>query len=190
MKLLTLLAASASASEALPPNLRADANLHAAHLRRDLLQRDTFDRLAPPTSVRASPASASGTDVGLQIRFFKVQEVVAAKGSMRLKVWVRMTWSDTRLAWNESEYGGLSNTYFQGEQYAGAETAEIWTPDISAYNADTGLVFTLEPALASVSSSGDVFYSRPGSLEIMCKFSGCAARAQQYGTFPIITLHC
>ena len=180
---MTLLLIVPSAASELSPNLRADANLHAAHLRRDILNRDTFDRLAPPTSIRASPSSASGTDVGIQIRFFKVQEVVAAKGSMRLKVWVRMTWSDTRLAWNESEYGGLTTTYFQGEQYAGAETAEIWTPDISAYNADVGLVFTLEPSLASVSSSGAVFYSRPGSLEIMCKFSGLVA-------FPFDKLSC
>lgn len=42
---------------------------------------------------------------------------------------------------------------------------------------------TLEPSLARVNSSGTVFWSRPGSLDVMCKFSGLVA-------FPFDTLTC
>ena len=34
---------------------------------------------------------------GLSIRFFKVQGVDASTGQMRLKVWVRMTWTLGRM---------------------------------------------------------------------------------------------
>ena len=46
-----------------------------------------------------------------------------------------------------------------------------------------GIVHTLEPAYAMVSHTGRVFLSRPGSLEVMCKFSGLVA-------FPFDQLKC
>ena len=168
------------------PTYQADANLHAARLRADIMARSGYDRIVPPTSNReasGSDFSDSGTDVSLQVRFFKVQAVKAAEGSMQLKVWMRMSWVDTRLAWNESEYGGITKTFFQGNQFSGAEESELWVPDIQPYNSMNGLVHTLDPALARVSSDGTVFYSRPGSLNVMCKFSGLVA-------FPFDTLKC
>ena len=42
---------------------------------------------------------------------------------------------------------------------------------------------TLEPAFAQVQSSGRVFLSRPGTLDVMCKFSGLVA-------FPFDNLDC
>jgi hypothetical protein len=105
------------------------------------------------------------------------------QGAMVLKVWFRLRWVDTRLSWDPAQYGNITKTYFQGMHYSGAEDSEIWTPDIQPYNAMHGLVFTLEPSQARVSSDGSVFYSRPGSLEIMCKFSGLVA-------FPFDTLKC
>ena len=41
----------------------------------------------------------------------------------------------------------------------------------------------LEPAAATVYSSGDVFWSRPGTLEVLCRFSGLVM-------FPFDTLSC
>ena len=128
------LAALASPFE---PNYRADANLHVARLRRDLLSSPTFDRHVAPTSDRNASAtagtraySASGTDVQLQVRFFKVMEVKAAAGSMRLKVWLRTSWTDDRLAWDPAEYGGITETFFNGESIYNSEVTEIWLPDL------------------------------------------------------------
>jgi len=168
------------------PNYQPTANLHMARLRHDLLDDPTFDKRVPPTSNRSATGtrfSGSGTDVGIQLRFFKVQSVAATDGAMRLKVWYRLRWVDTRLSWNESEYGGISTAYFQGDHIQGAEDNEIWIPDIQPYNSIQGILFTLEAAQARVSSDGEVFYSRPGVIDVMCKFSGLVA-------FPFDTLKC
>ena len=61
--------------------------------------------------------------------------------------------------------------------------AQIWIPDITLYNSFTGLQTTLDPGSAGVSSDGSVFYSRPGTYEVLCKFSGLVA-------FPFDTLSC
>ena len=165
------------------PNNRAESNLHSARLRKHILARDQVDRLVPPTSVRSNGYSTSGTDVALQLRVFKLIDVSPATGLMQLKVWVRMSWSDTRLAWNISEYGDITQTTFQGEAYAGAETSEIWTPDITAYNALHGMAANAEPAIITVNNFGHAYFSRPMLMDVMCKFSGLVA-------FPFDTLKC
>ena len=90
--------------------------------------------------------------------------VQEAAGSMRLKVWVRMWWNDTRLSWDPNAYNGVTTTQFLGHGEAPGDS--IWTPDIQPYNANEGIVHTLEPAFAKVSNKGSVFYSRPGSLDV------------------------
>ena len=128
-----LLLAAVALVSGFEPNYRADANLHIQRLRRDIFN-GPYDRHVAPTSNRAasgSSYSASGTDVFMQVRFFKVMEVAAAEGSMRLKVWMRMRWVDTRLAWNPADYGGVSTIYFTGTNFQGAEENEIWIPDIT-----------------------------------------------------------
>jgi hypothetical protein len=83
------------------PDFRADAPVWQAKIREDVLAQ--YDKLVLPISYRNSTGNAysdSGTDVDMQVRFFKVQDVSAMQGSMRLKVWMRMVWTDTRLAWN------------------------------------------------------------------------------------------
>lgn len=168
LRVLAVLCGAVGGASEFAPNFRKDSADHTSRLRGDILSRPNVDRLVPPTSVRTTGYSDTGTDVGMQIRLFKVKDVVAAEGVMRLKVWVRMAWMDTRLAWNESEYGGVSSVFFQGETYAGAETGEIWVPDITPYNGMTGFALSTEPTVITVSSSGSVYYSRPAILETMC----------------------
>jgi hypothetical protein len=113
--------------------------------------------------------------VALQLRFFKVESVLAADGRMTLKVWMRTSWTDERLRWNPDEWGGVTQLHFLGASLpAGAEVTEIWLPDVQPYNAFTGIHNTLDPAFAVVQSDGGVFFSRPGMLDVMCKFSGLA----------------
>ena len=187
--ILTLLAAAVAVSaldHTFEPNFRSEASLYSAQIRQAIMTRPGFDKILPPTSNRSASGSSysgAGTDVSMQIRFFKVQQVQAGIGTMRIKVWLRMSWIDTRLAWNESEFGGVSTTYFNGEGYSGHETSEIWVPDVQPYNSNEGIYLSLEPSLVRVSSSGETFWSRPGSLDIMCRFSGLVA-------FPFDQLSC
>ena len=183
------LCAATVAVAAFPANNQYDANRWSARLRSDILSQPDYDRLVPPTSNRSLTAgdlghySDSGTDVRVQIRFFKVESIQAAEGSMKLKVWVRYKWKDERLVWNPASYGGLTETFYLGESFAGDENSEIWLPDVQPYNVHQGLVHTLEPSMATVQSDGTVFWSRPGSLYVMCKFAGLS-------NFPFDTLKC
>ena len=149
------------ASPPFEPNFRSDASLWSARLRAAVLARPDVDADVPPTSDRAATASGSlghysdaGTDVSLDVRFFKVESVLPAEASMRLKVWVRMAWTDTRLKWNETEFGGISETFFRVDGDPAGEVSQIWTPDLQPYNAIEGFASTLEQSFASVTSDG------------------------------------
>ena len=74
--------------------------------------------------------------------------VAAAHGSMQLKVWLRLHWTDTRLSWDPQRYGGLTTTYFDANDMLSA--SEIWVPDVQPYNAIHGSATTLDTAMAKV----------------------------------------
>ena len=162
-----------------------DTSYHAtdwsARLRADTKNQANWDPITPPRSDRSQTVdeqghySAAGTDVNVQVRFFKVENINLAEGSMRIKIWMRMRWTDDRLSWNESAYGGITETLYRVDNSMGSMASEIWVPDLQPYNAITGFVQSLEPAMARVSSDGSVFWSRPGSLDLLCKFSGLVA---------------
>lgn len=165
------------------PTYRKYSNLHSEAIRQHVFNREGFSRIAPPISTRAVNYSDSGADVAVEIRFFKVLKVEPQDGLMELKVWFRLEWRDERLAWNISDFGGVTQTYYQCENYPGQESNEIWIPDVQPYNALAGTAVTLEPSVARVQNDGSVFLSRPGVLSIMCKFSGLVA-------FPFDELIC
>lgn len=180
---LTLLT---SVLPALPPNNQAVFTDQNAKLRSDLLSAANYDYLVPPKSSRQDPSeSMAGTDVELEVRFFKVETVDMARGSMRLKVWYRMTWQDTRLSWDPSNYGGITYTNFMAQTAPGVPffEAEIWTPDFQPYNAMESITNTLDASMARVLHDGTVFFSRPGALDVICRFSGLVA-------FPFDNLKC
>lgn len=161
--------------------------VHCVHCARDARAwraRCTF----PHTALCVPPRfgghySDAGTDVKIGVRFFKVMAVEAAKGTMKLKVWLRYSWVDARLAWEPEEYGGVTTVYYQAMAHPGNEDNEIWIPDLQPYNAEVGIQHTLDTGYARVSHDGSVFYSRPGTLETLCKFSGLVA-------FPFDQLRC
>ena len=146
--ILTLLAAAVAVSaldHTFEPNFRSEASLYSAQIRQAIMTRPGFDKILPPTSNRSASGSSysgAGTDVSMQIRFFKVQQVQAGIGTMRIKVWLRMSWIDTRLAWNESEFGGVQQRTLMVRATPG-ETSEIWVPDVQPYNSNEGIYLSL-----------------------------------------------
>ena len=182
--LLTRDSVCAAAETKLPglgANILANYTEYATRLHEDLLS--DYQKVVPPRSVRTSNYSAAGTDVHLQIRFFKVDSVDPASGKLRLKVWWRMSWSDLRLSWAPEQYGDVRELKFHANDITDPETTEIWLPDFTPYNSAEGLMHSFEPAVASVRSNGDVFWSRKGTLELMCRFSGLVM-------FPYDSLSC
>jgi hypothetical protein len=63
------------------------------------------------------------------------------------------------------------------------ENSQIWIPDIELVNADESLDTSMSTKPALVEHTGDVFWSRPGKLKALCKFSGLS-------TFPYDVLKC
>ena len=86
----------------------------ATTLHDDLLK--GYQKAVPPRSKRNVSYSAAGTDVQLQLRFFKVESVTPAAGQMRTKVWWRSWWADERLSWDPNLYGGITEIYFHPGQ--------------------------------------------------------------------------
>ena len=88
---------------------------HASRLHADLLA--DYVKAIPPQSKERERApqsswSRAGTDVKLQLRFFKVESVDITTSSMSLKVWFRLSWIDERLSWDPAEYGGIETVPF------------------------------------------------------------------------------
>ena len=137
----------------------------------------------PPVSQRSVLYSRAGTNVDLGIRFFKVDRVSSANGRMRLKVWLRTSWVDERLAWNPADFGNITFFPAVSKSISDPEETEIWVPDLKMYNSGDSIVSTFDPSNAMVYSSGFVFWSRPGTLDVLCKFSGLVA-------FPFDQLEC
>ena len=119
----------------------------------------------------------------MQIVFYKLDSVDVPNGHMRTKVWLRMAWYDYRLRWDPADWGNITQTYFTSASYTLPEDSEIWLPDVSCNNAQTGLMSSFDPALASVTSEGWVYWSRPGMLEVICRYSGLI-------NFPADKLKC
>ena len=98
------------------PNGRKMTNWHTK-LHEHLIGNDSgYDLNAPPISNRAKYAdpngtpfsfaaqtSDAGTDVKLQLRVLKLDQIDIASGSMAVKVWIRMQWQDDRLKWDPAK---------------------------------------------------------------------------------------
>ena len=144
------------------------------------LQNQTHPRVPPkPDAVTWSftEQAASHCKVKMQIYFYLIEKLVPATGVLHIKVWMRLSWRDERLVWDPTAFGGVTQVRMKPSD-------GLWVPDVWLYNgevSDMGL--TLEDAAASVSSDGSIFWSRPGQLKVICRFSGLVA-------FPRDTLSC
>jgi hypothetical protein len=157
---------------------------HASRLFDDLFGDDsTYNLHVPPFKDERDTwgdLTQAGTDVAVNLRVFKVVEVVPNEAHMALKVWVRMNWKDERLKWNPDDYGG---TTFLSVPCGNPELQVIWKPDLSITNSRVPNGETLEEVAAMVYSDGSVFWSRPGTIDVLCQFTGLVA-------FPFDQLGC
>ena len=136
-----------------------------------------YDKHVPPTSTGAP------VEVGLQVRVYKIRSVSIAEARLSLQVWWRLWWVDERLTWRPEEHGNVSSVPFLAASFASPEVSEIWLPELTVYNAIEPIARSLDTTYAIVSSNGTVFWSRPGPLELTCKFRGLV-------DFPFDTLGC
>jgi len=171
--LLCVLSEPESLAEA--PNAIYEYTEHATALHNKLLAKSNYNSLVPPTSNRMTLGSKAGTDVQVQLRIFKVDSLDQSAGHLNIKCWLRLLWTDLRLEWDPSEFGGITETQFKETQ--------LWQPDVQPYNVLDSAASTFDKNLLRVRNNGEVFWSRPGLLKLMCKFSGMIM-------FPFDTLSC
>jgi len=133
------------------------------------------------------PIDGIGTPVGVQLRIFKIVGIDVAKATLSLFLWFRTRWVDSRLAWDPSEFGGVTEIRILPGSYGGSEAAapdnNMWTPDLRFYNAAEELDRSLETGAAWVYPNGSVFRSQPGLLQLSCRFTGLI-------NFPYDQLSC
>ena len=119
---------------------------------------------------RQVPGNRTGLDVEVSINFFRIFAVDQKTGQADLSVWFRQKWFDPRLEWDPANWNGTDTLYvWMGK---GGPDGEIWSPDMELYNAVGSIQDSLTKTYAVVKSNGEVKWSRPGRLKVLCNFQG------------------
>ena len=98
-----------------------------ARLRHHLFVEQNLDSEVPPDQ-----PNGAATQVAMQYRIFKIVKVEATTGSMKLMVWRRMTWTDPRLSWNVTEWGGVTDLRMHPALDSEGDRPDdrLWEPDL------------------------------------------------------------
>ncbi|KAB0791322.1 hypothetical protein PPYR_03122 [Photinus pyralis] len=90
---------------------------HVDRLKKDLLQ--NYDRFLRPEHSN----DPTQLKIALTILHLEIDE---AKSTIMLDSWLTLEWTDSKLRWNEKDYGGLTQIKVADH--------EVWQPDIFLYN--------------------------------------------------------
>lgn len=168
--LLVAQAAAHLAAPPAPPGEVAPTNgwhnaSDVARLRHDLLH--ALDPRVPPT-----PGSdGRGTEIGVQLRIFKVVKVDIAAGAVSLMVWRRSKWRDPRLTWDPDDYGGTRRIEIYPTKGGNDIDSKMWTPDLVFYNTISKEEDVLGTGAAWVNRDGSVWQTVPGTIDLACQFT-------------------
>uniref|UniRef100_A0AAU6PBI1 Nicotinic acetylcholine receptor alpha3 n=1 Tax=Protohermes xanthodes TaxID=1452977 RepID=A0AAU6PBI1_9NEOP len=94
---------------------------HTDKLKRALLL--NYDKFARPSQ----HYNTTVVNVDMEVRHFDLDEL---KSLFTVHCWVKLHWTDQKLKWNASDFGGLTTLHLADH--------EIWQPDIVMYNSATG----------------------------------------------------
>ncbi|XP_041811518.1 cholinergic receptor, nicotinic, alpha 11 [Chelmon rostratus] len=94
------------------------------------------------------------------LSLIQIMDVDEKNQVLTTNIWLRMSWFDHYLQWNQSEHPGVKNLRFTTDQ--------VWTPDILLYNsADDDFDSTFKTNVL-VNSSGYAEYLPPGIFMSTC----------------------
>jgi len=128
-----------------------------------------------------SGENRTGLDIAISINFHRIFVVDQRTGQADLYVWLRQKWFDPRLVWDPENFEGVDQIYAWTD--TGASKGEIWTPDIEIWNGLSSPQNSFTKTYAKVKHTGEVQWSRPGRMQVMCNFQGM-------GSFPFDDLEC
>lgn len=142
----------------------------ATQLKQYLLQGRNGTSLGYDKTIAPSSADGGPVDVSLGIDVYHVFGLDLKRATMALQLWVRMSWSDSRLAWNPAEWAGVQSLTFVASPVA-IEESQIWVPEIELYQSQTS-TYALSQKEVIVYANGTTYWSRPGEVTSMCGLSG------------------
>ncbi|XP_054618897.1 cholinergic receptor, nicotinic, alpha 11 isoform X1 [Dunckerocampus dactyliophorus] len=126
---------------------------HQRSLLKTLLK--DYDRMERPVGNDSHPLT-----VTFSLSLIQLMDVDEKNQVLTSNMWLRMSWFDHYLQWNQSEHPGVKNLRFRADQ--------IWTPDILLYNsADDDFDSTFKTNVL-VNSSGYAEYLPPGIFMSTC----------------------
>ena len=82
-------------------------------------------RFAPHFNRPPGDGKYSVTSVSVQLALINIMEVDEKAATIEINCWVRLTWTDARLAWNPADYDGIKNIE--------VDPHDMWTPDLVFY---------------------------------------------------------
>ena len=113
------------------------------------------------------PAGEDNTNaINLAVGITVISMDVTPGGVLFANTWLRTFWTDYRLKWDPSDYGGLKSIRVPPSQ--------VWKPDLSIFNAanfGSGSFedrFSSSHTLAIIYSNGDVLWMPPLPMEVNC----------------------
>ncbi|KAM8839941.1 LOW QUALITY PROTEIN: cholinergic receptor, nicotinic, alpha 11 [Spinachia spinachia] len=126
---------------------------HQRSLLKNLLK--DYNRMERPVGNDSQPLTVVFT-----LSMIQIMDVDEKNQVLTTNMWLRMSWFDHYLQWNQSEHPGVKNLRFTTDQ--------IWTPDILLYNsADDDFDSTFKVNVL-VNSSGYAEYLPPGIFMSTC----------------------
>ncbi len=113
------------------------------------------------------PKQNGPLNLTLEMVLSSVNNIDHLDGIISYNLWLRYYWNDYQLRWNQSTYNVSQITFNSDPLY---ETS-VWTPDIILYNDANIDSNNLKHTRVMVESNGNVFWSRPGSINSICDFN-------------------
>ena len=103
--------------------------------------------------------------IKLQLSLLSVEEVNIVAGTARISVYLRHKWTDPRLTWRPESYDGINVTTVHTDL---VEAHKIWIPEVYCPICFSSHLHYTE---ARVSYTGDVSWTRFGSLSVLMPFT-------------------
>ncbi|MFH4973771.1 hypothetical protein AB6A40_000480 [Gnathostoma spinigerum] len=129
-------------------------NKHAGRLFEDLLA--DYNKLVRPVDNNSETLT-----VRFKLKLSQLLDVHEKNQIMTTNVWLQHTWTDYKLKWNPSDYGGIDVLYVPSDM--------IWLPDIVLYNNADGNYQVTIMTKAKLSPNGTVQWSPPAIYKSMCQ---------------------
>ncbi|KAF5292514.1 hypothetical protein FQR65_LT01660 [Abscondita terminalis] len=124
-------------------------------LKQDLLL--NYDKFARPTQ----HYNVTTVTIGLSVLHVEINEF---KSTVNVNSWIRLAWTDDKLKWNSTNYGGLSDINVADH--------EIWQPDIMLYNSASGsAVSHLGETHCVVRDNGEIIWVPPTQFVALCELN-------------------